>query len=188
VELREDEVVEQLDLKALVGRASRSDPAAWEALYERAYARLIAYAKRRLPSGSEADDAVSETFARAYERITRFRWKRAGFDAWLYGILRNVILEILRARGRESPPSGVERPNPAPGPLERVLADEEAREVRSAFARLSPEDQEVLELRVVGELDASEVAMVLGKRAGAVRMAQSRALGRLRALMKGGEA
>jgi len=61
-----------------------------------------------------------------------------------------------------------------------VLRDERAKDVRAAFSRLSPADREVLELRVVGGLNADDVALALGKRAGAVRMAQSRALARLR--------
>ena len=52
--------------------------------------------------------------------------------------------------------------------------------MRAAFERLGDEDREVLELRVVAGLSAEEVGNVLGKRAGAVRMAQSRALERLR--------
>ena len=64
-----------------------------------------------------------------------------------------------------------------------MLADEEAAELRSAVRLLSDEDQEVLELRVVGGLAAEEVAGVIGKSPGAVRMAQSRALSRLRGLL-----
>ena len=60
-----------------------------------------------------------------------------------------------------------------------------ARAVRAAFAKLGPADQEVLELRIMAGLSADEVAQTLGKRPGAVRMAQNRALGRLRALMDG---
>jgi RNA polymerase sigma-70 factor (ECF subfamily) len=76
-------------------------------------------------------------------------------------------------------------PAPAPrwhelDPLGYVLRDERANDVRAAFSRLSSDDREVLELRVVGGLNADDVAVVLGKRAGAVRMAQSRPLARLR--------
>ena len=52
--------------------------------------------------------------------------------------------------------------------------------MRQAFARLSDADRELLELRVVAGLSAEEAAAVLGRRPGAVRMAQSRALTRLR--------
>jgi RNA polymerase sigma-70 factor (ECF subfamily) len=72
----------------------------------------------------------------------------------------------------------------APGPLDHVLGREEATGLRRAFDRLAEEDRELLELRVVAGLDAAEVGRVLGKRAGAVRQAQSRALARLRVLLE----
>lgn len=55
------------------------------------------------------------------------------------------------------------------------------RPLRVAFAGLPEPDRELLGLRVVACLDAETTARVLGKRPGAIRMAQSRALGRLRA-------
>ena len=60
------------------------------------------------------------------------------------------------------------------------MSAEEAAAVRRAFALLSDDDRELLELRVVAGLSAEESAGVLGRRPGAVRMAQSRALSRLR--------
>lgn len=174
------------DVEALVARARRADPDAWETLYRRAYPRLHRYARRRLASDDQADDAVSEAMARAIDRIDAFAWTGAGggFDGWLFGILRNVVLETYRA-GARSPLVDVDRmPEPVTGaehdPATGIVAREEARMVRSAFARLSPSDQEVLELRVIGRLDADAVGAVLGRGAGAVRMAQSRALTRLR--------
>ena len=84
------------DLHALVARAARRDPDAWEALYRRMHGRLVAYARRRLPSGDLAEDAVAEAMARAIDRIDGFTWQGAGFDAWLYGVLRNVVRESQR--------------------------------------------------------------------------------------------
>ena len=66
---------------------------------------------------------------------------------------------------------------------EVTLADEEAADLRAAFAALPAADREVLALRVIAGLSADDVARVLGKRAGAVRMAQSRALGKLRSAL-----
>ena len=56
--------------------------------------------------------------------------------------------------------------------------------MRRAFGRLTDDEQELLELRVVGRLSAEEVGEVIGKRPGAVRMAQARALSRLRSLLE----
>jgi RNA polymerase sigma-70 factor, ECF subfamily len=160
----------------------RRDPDAWEALYRGMYTRLFTYARRRLHDDSAANDAVSETMVRALDRIETFRPHGAGLQGWLYGILRNVLRETYRATVRTTVPGlgdddhGVT----APDPLAYVLRDERAQDVRTAFNRLSSADREVLELRVVGGLNADDVAVVIGKRAGAVRMAQSRALARLR--------
>ena len=168
-------------LVSLVERASAGDADAWEALYRRAYPGMLGYANRRLGADRGAD-AVAEAMARAVARIHTFRWHGGGFDAWLYGILRHVVLDAHRSRAREAR-RGVPSDPAAAGPLEHVLASEEAAAVRAAFAALDAGDQEVLELRVVAGLSAEDVGRVLGKRAGAVRMAQSRALAALRRAM-----
>ncbi len=167
------------ELQALVERARNDDPDAWEALYRFSYAGLFAYARRRLWGLTEADDAVSETFARAFPRIRDFEWTGGGFNAWLFGILRNVVLEARRKDGRAAL-STADGDRVDDNCVDGLLRDEEVAAVRAAFATLEPDDREILELRVVGGLGADDVGAVLGKRAGAVRMAQSRALGRLR--------
>ena len=168
----------QEELAELVVRAGRADPDAWEALYRRVYPGLLAYAARRLDR-ERARDAVAETMARAIARIDRFEWRGGGFDAWLYGILRHVVLDAHRARGRDRDRRERDEPRRAE-PLDHVVDNEDAQEVRAAFARLPSADRELLELRVVAGLSAEEVGQVMGKRPGAVRMAQSRALERLR--------
>ncbi len=173
------------ELRALVDLAVARDVDAWEALYRRAYPGLFAYARRRLRSEHEADDAVSETMLRALNRIHTFTWKGAGFDAWLYGIARNVIREGHRHSGRTSSTAELpEAETPTAGPLDELVGHEQAADVRCAFGRLDPEDQELLELRVVAGLSAEGVGAVLGRRPGAVRMAQSRALRRFRGLFE----
>lgn len=176
------------DIRLLVERARGADPDAWEALYRHAYPRLHTYARRRLAGDEQADDAVSETMTRAIDRIDTFTWNGgAGFDGWLFGILRNVVLETYRTGARTPLVDAAQLPEPAGDadldPAARVVAAEEMADVRRAFARLPADDRELLELRVVGRLDAVAVGEVVGRRAGAVRMAQSRALGRLRTMM-----
>ncbi len=81
------------ELRTVVELAVARDADAWASLYRRAYPGLFAYARRRLRSEHEADDAVSETMLRALNQIDTFTSKGAGFDAWLYSIARNVIRE-----------------------------------------------------------------------------------------------
>ena len=166
------------DRDDLVQRARSLDPEAWEALYVGVYPRLLAYATRR--SGrDQAPDVVAETMARAVASIDRFDPAGAGFDAWLFGICRHVVADGYRKAARQD-----KRREPAATPVddigEGLESDEEAAAMREAYTRLSDDDREVLDLRVVAGLSADEVAAVLGKQPGTVRMAQSRALERLR--------
>ena len=86
-----------------VERVRRHDPDAWEALYKRLYPGLFAYAARRL-GAQLAGDAVAEAMARAVAGIGKFEWRGGGLDAWIYGILRNVVADAQRshARGRRA--------------------------------------------------------------------------------------
>ena len=164
----------------LVVRACAGDRDAWDALYRKAYPRLLAYATRRL-DGDAARDAVSETMVRAVANIGRYRPVpgTGGFDGWLFGICRHVVLDAQRAAGRRGYGPVPEIVSHA-DPVEGLVSAEEAAAVRRAFALLSDDDRELLELRVVAGLSAEEAAAALGRKPGAVRMAQSRALTRLR--------
>jgi RNA polymerase sigma-70 factor (ECF subfamily) len=177
------EAIENLDLSALVALAKQADHDAWGLLYQRSYPGLMAFASRRLDR-DRASDAVSETMARAVANIDKFNWEGARFDSWLFGILRHVIADVHRTQAREQRRDERTAASAQSSPLEHVLHGEEAASMRDAFARLHPSDRELLELRVVAGLSYEEVAAALGKRPGGVRMAQSRALGRLRKHME----
>ncbi len=163
--------------------ARRYDAEAWEALYRRVHRPLLGYALRRLRAREAAEDAVSETMTRALDRIELYTWKGAGFEAWLFGILRCVVHETWRRQARDERTSDVPAPVSADPIADSVLGREEVDQVRKAFAALTPDEQEILELRVVAALSADDVAAVQGRRPGAVRMAQHRAVARLRAAL-----
>lgn len=162
-----------------VARLAAGDAAAWEALYGRVYPAMLAYADRRLGAVEDARDAVSESWSRALAGVERMSALVPVPEAWLFGILRHVVIDQQRRnyRTRDLP---VPRLIEEPGALDGIVLDEEQADVRKAFARLSERDQELLELRVVADLGSEEVASVLGMQPGAVRMAQARALDRLR--------
>ncbi len=167
-------------LPGLVDRARRGDQEAWARLYRAAYPRLVAFGARRLGSLDLARDAVSETMARAVGSIDRYVGADCGFTPWLFGICRHVIADVQRTSGRPLPPSILASDVEAPSAVDALVADEERTLVREAFGRLEADEREILELRVVAGLSSSDVASILGKQPSAVRMAQKRALARLR--------
>ncbi|HET6793669.1 MAG TPA: sigma-70 family RNA polymerase sigma factor [Acidimicrobiales bacterium] len=171
------------DLEPLVRRARAGDADAWEALYRQLYPRLVAYARRGLDE-DRARDAVGEAMARAVAAIKRFEWEGAGFEAWLFSILRHVVADGHRRTARENRLARGARDRVDDEATDRLISDDEGRSLRAAFSRLGTSDQELLHLRVVSGLSSEETAALLGKRPGAVRMAQARALERLRRLLE----
>ena len=177
----------QLDEPALVVAAGTGDGAAWEVLYRRLYPRLWAYVARRVSAG-QVEDAVSETMMRAVRGIDVYRPGSAGFDGWVFGIARRVCADYHRRQARLRRQDGaaagmgeVIEEGLAPG--DQATAADDHAELRRAFDLLLPGDQQVLELRVIAGLSVEQAALILEKAPGAVRTAQSRALGRLRHLI-----
>ncbi len=166
-----------------LSRLRARDAATWEALFDRMYPRMLAYAERRVGSREDARDAVSETFARMVKSLDGLTQPDVTPDGWCFGILHHVVADVQRRmyRRRKGIPAEIRADGEVADAL--VLADEH-RVVRAAFAQLSPRDRDVLELRVIAGLCAEEVALILSMRPGAVRMAQARALERLRAEIK----
>jgi RNA polymerase sigma-70 factor (ECF subfamily) len=165
----EDQVVEA---------AKAGDRAAWEAAYVAYGKGLMGFLVLRLGDRDDASEALSETFLRALEKVHHLRGGADAFRAWLFRIARNVAVDRMRARNRlwlQDEP--VETPDILTGgPADLLVANEDASEVRLALAALDPDDREVVWLRVCAGLSSDEVGRIVGKKPGAVRMQQLRAL------------
>jgi RNA polymerase sigma-70 factor (ECF subfamily) len=161
-----------------VEAAKAGDRAAWEAAYVAYGKGLMGFLVLRLGDRDDASEALSETFLRALEKVHHLRGGADAFRAWLFRIARNVAVDRLRARNRVWLQ---DQPAEAPdlltgGPADHAVAAEDAAEVRLALASLPADDREVVWLRVCAGLSSEEVGRIVGKKPGAVRMQQLRAL------------
>ncbi|HEX7275786.1 MAG TPA: sigma-70 family RNA polymerase sigma factor [Acidimicrobiales bacterium] len=149
-------------------------------LYEAYYGSVSAYARRRLPDGDLAQDAVSETFLVAWRRLSDVP---AGSDTlpWLYGVARRVIANQRRGSQRRAELSNRLAREWLPGrEVEAgVLFDDERRAVLSALVRLREGDQEILRLSVWEELSHREIGLVVGCSEATVAVRLHRARNRL---------
>jgi RNA polymerase sigma-70 factor, ECF subfamily len=165
-----------------VAAAKRGDPAAWEAAYLAYGKALMGYLMVRLDNRDDAAEALSETFTRAIGKASTLRGDSYAFRAWLFTIARHVSADQHRGRARISivsaQPDAEDRSQPSNEDV--TIVHEDLAELRRGFSRLPHGDQEVLWLRVCTGLSAAEVGEVVGKRPGAVRMQQMRALEALR--------
>lgn len=177
------------DLKRTVRGAARGDQDAAAALFDHYYPRLYRYAFARLSSSQDAEDVASETFAKILRGLDGFRWRGSGFEAWIFRIAGNLIVDRYRSAGRELVDEGVVEavlPVDETEPLAGALAGESTEELRTMIDRLPEEQREVVMLRFAAELDTHETARAMGRNANAVRQLQFRALSNLRKWMTDG--
>jgi RNA polymerase sigma-70 factor (ECF subfamily) len=179
---------EQTDLEA-----ARSDPRAFETLYDAYFPRVYAYVRYRVAGQQDAEDIVAGVFLRVVEALRggRFEWRHSGsFAAWLFRIAHNAVAD----HHRHAPPAssvplddlpGLMSDSPPPG--DDLLRREQSAELQRLVAALSPRRQEVVTLKFYGGLRNSEIATVLGLDERSVASHLCRALDDLHRLYLAGE-
>lgn len=139
---------------------------------------VFAFARRRLPTRDDAEDATAETFSAAYSAIVRCPTDPNLHRAWLLGIARKKVADILRMRYRrketlmESLP---ERLDLAPTPETATLRAEDATQLRRAVLSLTPDQHDALLLKYADGLSLTEIATILGKSEAAISSLLQRA-------------
>lgn len=172
---------EELDLAV---RAAGGDRRAFAALYDLHLDAVYRYAFYRLRTDAEAEDVTSDVFHRALVAMPKYEPRRP-FLAFLYGIARHVVADRLRsARPQASFMEAIAHPSDAAGPEETAVRLDDARRVRSAIARLTPLQQEIVILRSIDGRSTKEIAAVTGKPESTIRGIHMRALAALRELMR----
>lgn len=167
---------------ALVARAAEGDVDAYAMLVRRYYASCSRIAQRMLRDVADAEDAVQDTFLRAYRALHRFDQARL-FRAWLLRILVNQCrTHALRRKRREHRFPNDEialRDTPATNGAGTLEYDERSR-VIAAVETLEPILREAFLLKYVEELEYKEMAEITGASISALKMRVKRACEALR--------
>ncbi|MEV5746622.1 sigma-70 family RNA polymerase sigma factor [Actinoallomurus sp. NPDC052308] len=176
------------DLRELTILAVQGDPEAVESLIGRVRPMVVRYCRARLGRVSGqyhiADDVAQEVCIAVLGALPRYRDMGRPFASFVFGIASHKIADALRSAIRAAVPTEdlPDGPDEGPGPEETVVRYTEAERARGLLDRLPDHQRELVLLRVVAGLSAEETGNVLGMSAGAVRVAQHRALARLRAM------
>jgi RNA polymerase sigma-70 factor (ECF subfamily) len=168
--------------------AATGQPAAVDSLLRRIRPMVVRYCRARLGqvawNDQAADDVAQEVCMAVLSALPQYRDIGRPFAAFVFGIASHKVADARRSAARlaiptEAVPDG---PDDQPGPEETVVASLEAQRARALLARLPDQQRRLLALRVLTGLSAEETGEALGMTAGAVRVAQHRALTRLRAI------
>jgi RNA polymerase sigma-70 factor (ECF subfamily) len=141
------------------------------------------YCFRRLGHPEAAADATGQVFAKALAALPRYRDDAGSFRSWLFAIAHNVLVDEARVRRTTtSLDAAANVPDQAPSVEEEMLSTETAALIRGLLARLTPDQRQVMELRLAG-LTGPEIAVTVGRSLGSVKIAQVRAFATLRAAL-----
>jgi RNA polymerase sigma-70 factor, ECF subfamily len=174
----------------LVARAVRGDQEATATLLASIRPGIVRYCRARLGrvggAYTTADDVSQDVCLAVLGALPRYRDQGRPFAAFAYGIAAHKVADAQRAAARAAVPAPVDglhdRPDHAPGPEQRAVTADLVRRLVRLLGHLSDVHREIVVLRIAVGLPADEVGAILGMSAAAVRVAQSRALARLRTL------
>jgi RNA polymerase sigma factor, sigma-70 family len=177
-------MTDEHDIQRLVARARSGDVAAMGALYDHYAERVFRFVRFRLGIAEDAEDVAQRVFVHMIEALPRYQTRGTPFGAWLFRIARNAVIDHQRTRRAHEPLEAFgEAPSKARGPEELVITSTEMERVTGALAQLTEEQREVIAYRFFAELSPREISTVLGRREGAIRATQFRALGALRRIL-----
>jgi len=175
------------EFESTLAKAKMGDSQGFATLYAQYNRRVGALV--RSEGCPDPDEIVNTIFFKAFRSIDRFTGTHANFASYLYQIARFQIIDDRRARSRQvdtvSKPL-VDCPESDASPAEIAEANEVTVRTYEALKSLTPDQREVLVLRVFFELTGPETAAVLEKPVSAVRSLQNRAEARLRQLVETG--
>ena len=175
-------------IKDLTALAARGQPAAIDSLIRQIRPMVVRYCRARLGSLSGhyqvAEDVAQEVCLAVLTALPKYRDMGRPFASFVFGIASHKVADARRLASRLAIPVE-DLPDSAddqPGPEEAMVLQLDAQRARALLARLPGHQRELLVLRVLTGLSAEETGAALGMSAGAVRVAQHRALARLRAM------
>jgi RNA polymerase sigma-70 factor, ECF subfamily len=172
------------EFQTILAAAQQGAEWAIAVLYDDLQPRVLRYLRARV--GAEAEDVASETWLDVARSIRSFSGDEDDFRGWLFTVAHHRAVDHHR-RGSRRPTAATDDSEltSVPGSDDTetaamdhgALGDEAARRL---VASLPAEQAEIVLLRVVAGLSVEEVAAIVGRRPGTVRVLQHRALRRLR--------
>jgi RNA polymerase sigma factor (sigma-70 family) len=169
------------DEAMLVQRAVAHDAEAFGKLYDMHVDRLYRHVYYRVGNEQDAEDLTQQVFLKAWQAIHRYKKTASPFVAWLMTISHNLVVDFYRT-SKEKVHLEVEvlASDPASSPERAAEVSFEQQRLRGAILQLGSDEQQVVILRFIEGFEFAEIASVLKKKEGNVRVILHRALAKMR--------
>ncbi len=187
--LEEELPGDAVDVWGLVAQAQQGDAEAFGRLYDHYVTMVFRYLYHRVGDRTLAEDFTSETFVRALRRIDSLSFQGRDVGAWLVTIGRNIVLDHVKSsryRLEVTTADMRDADRGTEGPEEAVVSRLTHEQLLACIRQLNSEQQECISLRFLQGLSVAETAAVMGKKDGAIKALQHRAVRRLASLLPEG--
>ena len=174
-----------LDEAKLVQRAVAHDPEAFGKLYDIHVDRVYRHIYYRVGNEHDTEDLTQQVFLKAWQAIDRYKKRTSPFIAWLITISHNLVVDFYRTRKDKAYlEAEILADGPASNPERAAEASLEQQRLRRAILRLGSDEQQVVILRFIEGFGFDEIASLLSKREGNIRVILHRALVKLRNILE----
>ncbi len=182
---QEDHTEAKADDTLLIQKAVGHDPNAFGRLYDMYVDRVYRHVYYRVGNVDDAEDLTQQVFLKAWQAIGRYKKTASPFLAWLMTISHNLVVDFYRTRKDKTYlEAEITADDSALRPERVTEARFEQQRLRRAILQLHGDQQQVILLRFVEGYRNSEIASLLGKSEGAIRVILHRALARLRQILE----
>jgi RNA polymerase sigma factor (sigma-70 family) len=170
------------DFGATLSAARAGAEWAWRELYRGTAGPVERFLRAR--GVRDPDDVLGDTFLNVVRGIDRFDGDEIEFRAWVFAIARNTAIDRARWLDRRPSIPSAHDDLASLGPVGDAEADAmdgiALEHVRRVLDRLTPDQRDVLLLRIVGGLTIEQIASVVGRSGSAVKMLQARGVAAIR--------
>jgi RNA polymerase sigma-70 factor (ECF subfamily) len=174
-----------LDEAMLVQKAIGHDANAFGRLYDMYVDRVYRHIYYRVGNEADAEDLTQQVFLKAWQAIGRYKKMTSPFVAWLMTISHNLVIDFYRTRkDRAYLEAEVLADDSAPDPERAAEASIEQQRLRRAILQLGGDEQQVVILRLIEGFEFTEIASLLKKKEGNIRVILHRALVKLRNILE----
>ena len=171
------------ELQKAFEKAQKLDREAFGRIYDHFSERLYKFIFFRVGHKELAEDILADTFVKAWTKIEQVSNAKA-FTSWLYQIAKNNIIDYYRVKKvTVDLEEVVDVLEDAASPLDDTNLIIEQRVVMKLLEELAPDQQQVIQYKFFEDLQNAEIAQVMGKSEGSIRVIQHRAIIKLKELL-----
>lgn len=169
----------------LIKRVQKRDAEAFGRLYDQYSPAIYRFVLLKVGNKAATEDLTHQAFLKAWQNIENYQSLGFPFSSWLYRIAHNLVIDYYRTERPYLNLETIQEVSVKSNLEEKIDQEFELNLIKTAIKELSAEQQTIIIMKFVEDLTNKEIAAVLGKSEGAIKIAQYRSLENLKKIING---